>query len=364
MVKQGEHVDDTALQALIFGDETSREIRQVAAHVESCATCQARLESLAVADADVDEFGQLLSSYFGEQSPALSDPRVCGGRHANGLAFLRPPSHPEMLGRLGRYEIEKVVGSGGMGVVLKAFDTDLNRPVAIKVLKQYLAENGAARLRFVREARAAAAVVDEHAVAIHNVESDGDVPFSVMQYVSGESLQARVEREGPLDTAEILRIGSQAAAGLAAAHKQGLIHRDIKPGNLLLETGVERTLLTDFGLARAMDDASLTHSGIVAGTPHYMSPEQANGQPVDQQSDLFSLGSVLYFMAAGHPPFRADRAMAVLHRICRDRHRPLWEINADVPEELSLIVDRLLEKKPQRRPGSAAGAADAGGVAV
>jgi hypothetical protein len=254
-----------------------------------------------------------------------------------------------MLGRLGRYEIEQVIGSGGMGVVLKGFDTELNRPVAIKVLAPHLAHSGAARRRFAREARAAAAVAHEHVVAIHNVESEHEVPFLVMQYVPGRSLQDRVQQEGPLAAAELLRIGVQAAAGLAAAHAQGVIHRDVKPANILLENGVERALLTDFGLARVADDASLTHSGIVAGTPHYMSPEQARGEPADARSDLFSLGAVLYFMATGHPPFRAEQAMAVLHRICHDRHRPVWEIDANIPDELSAVIDRLLEKKPSRR---------------
>ena len=194
------------------------------------------------------------------------------------LDFLSPPSHPEMLGQLGRYQIEQVIGAGGMGIVLKGFDTDLNRPVAVKVLAPHLAHSGAARQRFAREARAAAAVVHEHVVAIYNVESEEETPFLVIQYVPGRSLQDRVDQDGPLAAEEILRIGMQAAAGLAAAHAQGVIHRDVKPANILLESGVERALLTDFGLARAADDASLTHSGIVAGTPHYMSPEQARGE--------------------------------------------------------------------------------------
>ena len=131
------------------------------------------------------------------------------------------------------------------------------------------------------------------------------------------------------------------------------MHRDVKPSNILLEDTVERAVLTDFGLARAIDDASLTHTGILAGTPHYMSPEQATGGPIDHRSDLFSLGAVLYFMATGHPPFRADGALAVLHRICREKHRPVWQLNKDIPDELSDVIDRLLEKKPNRRPASA-----------
>src|SRR4030081_787508 len=135
-----------------------------------------------------------------------------------------------------------------------------------------------------------------------------------MEYINGQTLEQKLENTGPLPVKEILRIGYQVAAGMAAAHKQGLVHRDIKPSNILLENGVERVKLSDFGLARAVDDASQTQSGIIAGTPQYMSPEQARGEAVDHRSDLFSLGSVMYFMCAGHPPFRADSTPAVLRR--------------------------------------------------
>jgi hypothetical protein len=267
--------------------------------------------------------------------------------------ILGTPNHPEMLGRLGRYDIERVIGSGGMGIVLKAHDSELNRPIAIKLLAPHLAHVGAARERFAREGRAAAAVVHEHVVAIHNVESGGPLPFLVMQYVPGRSLQARVDEDGPLGVEEMLRIGVQAAAGLAAAHRQGLVHRDVKPANILLENTVERAVLTDFGLARAIDDASLTQTGILAGTPHYMSPEQALGESIDHRSDLFSLGAVLYFMATGRPPFRGASALGVLHRISQDAHRPVWQVNAEIPDDVSDVIDRLLEKKPGRRPASA-----------
>lgn len=350
------HADDEQLQLLLRADEDSAEYRSAAAHVETCESCQERLGVFAGPAAIDATARNMLSSYPWED---LTDCRFDDMRIESELDrdakldFLSPPSHPEMLGRLGRYEIERVIGSGGMGIVLKAFDTDLNRPVAVKVLARHLAHSGAARQRFAREARAAAAVVHEHVVAIHNVEAESDMPFLVMQYVAGESLQTRVDRDGPLDAKEILRIGIQTAAGLAAAHEQGVIHRDVKPANILLENGVERVLLTDFGLARTVDDSSLTHTAVVAGTPHYMSPEQSNGQATDHRTDLFSLGSVLYFMATGHPPFRAERAMGVLHRICHDRQRPLWQASNDVPDELSVIVDRLLEKRPAKRFDSA-----------
>src|SRR5205807_9225669 len=158
----------------------------------------------------------------------------------------------------------------------------------------------------------------EHVVAIHAVDEVKGLPYLVMAYVPGLSLQERLDRDGPLELAEILRIGMQTAAGLTAAHSQGVIHRDIKPANILLENGVERVKITDFGLARIVDDASLTQSGVLAGTPQYMAPEQARGEAQDQRVDLFSLGSVLYALCTGWPTFRADNTMAGLRRVTDD----------------------------------------------
>jgi serine/threonine protein kinase len=214
------------------------------------------------------------------------------------LDFLGPCEKSDCLGQIAQYEITQVVGRGGMGMVLKGHDTKLNRVVAIKVLAPELASNVSARARFLREAQAAAAVSHDHVVTIHAVD-EHRLPFLVMEYVDGESLQQKINAAGPLELKEILRIGMQIAAGLAAAHEQGLIHRDVKPSNVLLENGVERLKLTDFGLARAVDDISITRTGEVAGTPEYMSPEQADGKTVDHRSDLFNLGGVLYAMCTG-----------------------------------------------------------------
>jgi serine/threonine-protein kinase len=265
------------------------------------------------------------------------------------LDFLAPTDDPAMLGRVGVYEIAGVVGRGGAGIVLKAFERSLNRFVAIKVLAPHLATSAAARRRFAREAQAAAAVVHEHIVPIHSVDEHLGLPYMVMRYVPGRSLHERLERQGPLGLREILRIGMQTASGLAAAHAQGLVHRDIKPANILLENGVERVLLTDFGLARAVDDASLTCSGVIAGTPQYMAPEQARGEAVDHRTDLFSLGSVMYAMCTGHSPFRAESTMGVLHRICHETPRSLRELNPDMPEWFERIVRKLHAKDPARR---------------
>src|SRR5262245_52212176 len=274
------------------------------------------------------------------------------------LSFLAPSAGPGSLGRLDHYEVLEVVGRGGMGVVLRARDTKLLRAVALKVLSAPLAASGTARKRFAREARAAAAVRDDHVVAIHAVEDRGLVPYLVMEFIDGCNLDALLRRRGPLGVKEVLRIGIEVASGLAAAHRQGLIHRDVKPANILLENGVQRVKLTDFGLARAADDASLTQSGFIAGTPLYMAPEQAAGEPVDARADLFSLGSVLYEMCTCHPALRGPSSVAVIKRVCEDAPRPIREVNPDVPAALCGLIDRLHAKKPADRPASAKEVAD------
>jgi serine/threonine protein kinase/formylglycine-generating enzyme required for sulfatase activity len=270
------------------------------------------------------------------------------------LTFLTPSDKPDSIGRLGTYEVLEVIGRGGMGIVLRGLDPKLNRIVAIKVLAPEFAANAMARKRFLREAQAAAAVSHDHVVTIHAVDDDITVPFLVMECVIGQSLQQKIDRVGALQLTEILRIGMQIAMGLTAAHKQGLIHRDIKPANILLENGVERVKITDFGLARATDDVGITQSGVIAGTPQYMSPEQAMGEPLDQRSDLFSLGSVLYTMCTGRPAFRADSTIAVIRRVCDDAPRPIRELNPEIPDWLVAIISRLLAKKPGDRFQTAA----------
>jgi serine/threonine protein kinase len=267
----------------------------------------------------------------------------------NDLSFLAPPRKPGSLGRLDYYEILEVIGKGGFGMVLRAFDEKLHRIVAIKVLSLELSANGTARQRFIREARTAAAVVHEHVVTIHAVVEEHRPPYLVMQMIDGVTLQQKLDKIGTLQVREILRIGMQMAEGLAAAHKQGLVHRDIKPANILLENGVERVRITDFGLARAVDDASVTQSGDIAGTPMYMSPEQAEGLPIDHRSDLFSLGTVLYAMCTGHPPFRASGTHAVLKRVIDAAPRPIREINNEIPVWLCAIIAKLHAKKPEDR---------------
>jgi uncharacterized protein (TIGR03067 family) len=318
-------------------------------HLESCAGCREALEALA---AGRDAWADVARNLRGDNGPGPTGAFFPGSEGK--LDFLDPPAKAGQLGKLAHYEILEVIGRGGMGVVLKALDTTLQRIVAVKVMAPGLAVSGTARERFRREAHAAAAVSHDNVVTIHAVAEARELPYLVMQYVAGVSLQEKLDSQGPLELKEILRIGMQTADGLAAAHAQGVIHRDIKPANILLENGVPRVKITDFGLARAVDDASLTHRGVVAGTPQYMSPEQALGEPQDHRTDLFSLGSVLYGLCTGRPPFRAANTLAVLRRVAEDPPRPIREVNPEVPDWLEAIVGKLMEKHPVDRFQSAA----------
>ncbi|MBC8116172.1 MAG: serine/threonine protein kinase, partial [Candidatus Saccharimonas sp.] len=183
------------------------------------------------------------------------------------LSFLQPSSKPGSIGLLGHYEILQVLGQGGFGIVLKAFDEKLHRLVAVKVMNPQMAASSPPRKRFLREARAAAAIRHENVVQVYSVEEQ-PLPYLVMEYIDGQTLQQKQKDHGPLEVSELLHIGRQVASGLAAAQAMGLIHRDIKPGNILIEQGAEQKVkITDFGLARAADDASLTRSGTISGTP-------------------------------------------------------------------------------------------------
>ncbi|RCS44624.1 serine/threonine protein kinase [Bremerella cremea] len=344
------------LYALVSGKLVAQEEQVIETHLDACTACQRKLEQ-AAADADSwSEASAFLqddpwrSSFVGDPPDATS-PNALPIQQT--LELLGPTDDPGMLGRIGVYEISGVIGSGGMGVVLKGVDRSLDRTVAIKVLSPHLASTAAARKRFEREAKAAAAVIHPNVIAIHAVSVDSPLPYLVMPYVRGATLQKRIDNEGSLPLVDVLRIGRQIAEGLAAAHDQGLVHRDIKPSNILLEDGIERVTITDFGLARAVDDASITRTNIIAGTPQFMSPEQARGEYVDHRSDLFSLGSVLYTVCAGRPPFRAETTFGVLRKITDQPPRPLREINPEVPPWLACLIDRLLHKTSSGRYGSA-----------
>lgn len=281
-----------------------------------------------------------------------------GDTEEEARALLEPSTKPDSLGRIGQYEVLEVLGRGGFGIVYHAFDDVLQRVVAVKVLAPHMATTSPARKRFLREARSSAAVRHENVVQVYAVVEQ-PFPYLVMEYIPGGTLQQCIDRTGPLELKDVLSFGRQIAEGLAAAHAMGLVHRDIKPANVLIENGPQtRAKLTDFGLARAADDASMSQSGVVAGTPMYMAPEQARGDALDHRADLFSLGSVLYVMATGRPPFRASSTLAVLKRVADEPPRPMREIIPEVPEWFCRIVEKLHEKHPEGRFQSAREVAD------
>jgi serine/threonine protein kinase len=377
-----------AFDALLADTLAPDEEGRLAAHLDGCAPCRRQLAARLGTLTDVPRapgapgrdsiLERLLRDLKAEARWSESESAAAA---APGLL-----AEPWSAGRLGPYEVRSVLGRGGMGVVLLAFDPARARLVALKVLAPHLAACPAARRRFAREGRAIAAVSHENIVAVHGVDEAAGLPFLVMEYVPGGSLQERLDAGGPLPLDEVLAIGLQVARGLAAAHARGLVHRDVKPANILLEgepgasgvgaacraapegparqagptgepgasaTGV-RAKLTDFGLARAVDDPRLTQSGVVSGTPLYMAPEQARDEPQDHRADLFSLGSVLYAMCTGQPPFRAGSTPAVLRRICEEEPMPVRAINPPVPEWLAELIAALHAKDPAGRPASAA----------
>ena len=358
---QNQECDHQRIDAFLNSDHVALDDSQLVEHLDTCAACREYIEMQAAEAEHWTNAKELLKVTEFDHASAVGRAAATFEHHRleqsmaskNVLDSLAPSDDPNRLGRLGSYEVSGVVGVGGMGVVLKALDPALDRVVAIKVMAPHLANNGTARRRFSREAKAAAAVLHPNVIPIHSVCSDDAIPYLVMAYIRGGSLQKRLQRQGPLSTVEILRIGSQVAAGLAAAHAQGLVHRDVKPENILLEDGVERVTLTDFGLARAVDDASVTRDGAIAGTPQYMSPEQARGESVDQPSDLFSLGSVLYALCTGRPPFRAETSYGVMRRIIDESAVPIHKINPEIPAWLAQIVNKLMAKDKKERFTSA-----------
>lgn len=391
------------LQQLVLGFLPAEEVEPLATHVEQCASCSDVLQTLNDSDALTDDLRRPVQdttpadvvsglverlSLLVEPSPASATGIVgglppmapAGELTEEALTFLAPPQQGDEIGRLGPYRILRVLGQGGMGIVFLAEERQLQRLVALKVLRPALAASPAARQRFLREARAAAAIVDDHVVTVLQVGEDQNLPYLAMQLLEGETLEARLQREGRLPPEEALRIGQEIAHGLAAAHERGLVHRDIKPSNIFLENlsariqapslllagqeetkkvpELSRVKLLDFGLTRAAGGGDLTREGLLVGTPAYMAPEQARGQEVDARSDLFSLGCLLYHILSGRKPFEGGTTMAILRALELEEPPPLHEV-APVPLELSRLVHQLLAKNPAQRPASAHQVADA-----
>jgi serine/threonine protein kinase len=296
------------------------------------------------------------------------------------INFLAPAQASGELGRLGKYRVLDLLGTGGMGVVYKAEDPQLQRPVALKAMLPNVAVSPINRQRFIREARAAAALAHPNIVTIYEVEEDRGIPYLAMQFLQGETLEERILRDAPLPVEDLLRIGREIAEGLAVAHDAGLIHRDIKPANIWLESAsgnrlsaagqnpepitlvgenrkpksAARVKILDFGLARGTcSETTLTQDGVIVGTPTYMSPEQAGGKQIDGRSDLFSLGCVLYRAATWKLPFHGSDTMAILLALATKEPKPPIQRNPQMPQALSDLILKLLAKDPNKRFASA-----------
>lgn len=259
-----------------------------------------------------------------------------------------------MIGKqiAGRYSIVRRLGGGGMGVVYQALDTLLGRDVAVKVLRSHLSEDDAFRRRFAREGRSAASLSHPNIVQVYDVgETTEGVPYIVMEYVDGETLEHRIERRGALPETEAVDFAIQVASALAEAHRRGVVHRDIKPLNILV-TADGRVKVADFGIARAATGATLVNTGTIVGSAHYVSPEQARGGFVDEKTDVYSLGVVLYEMLTGRTPFQGETAIAVALKHLQE-DVPLPSQGADISHDTEAVVLRALEKDPMRRYPSA-----------
>jgi hypothetical protein len=269
--------------------------------------------------------------------------------------------------RIGAYEVLAPIGAGGMGEVYRAHDTSLNRTVAVKVISGKMAHDGGARERFLREARAMAAVEHPHLVRIYSFGESAGVVYLVMEYVEGENLGDRLRRLTKFQLDETLQIARQIVDGLEAAWERGMVHRDIKPSNILIDAK-DHVRVADFGLAKAAeaaaDETLLTHTSAIVGTPHYLSPEQARGDKVDFRSDIYSLGIVLYEMLTGAPPFTGASPVAVVAHQLHSPLPPLREKRPELPLGLVQVVEQMTEKDASRRPQSYAALRKALGESV
>jgi serine/threonine protein kinase/Leucine-rich repeat (LRR) protein len=397
------------LHQMVLGKVRGSRAQTIAQHVDTCATCLDALRQWIVSD-DILEAVQAsraangdptktmylpigrirdaLSTWLVTRDDTRADHDVLPSSLADFKTVLSPPQSADEIGRISDFRVLSLLGIGGMGAVFEAEDTQLKRRVALKVLHPAIAAKPGSNERFLREARSAAALKHERIVTIHQVGSQRETPFLVLELLQGETLEDRLVRSGRLSVPEIVRIGREIAEGLAAAHAEGLLHRDIKPTNIWLEgpqprnwvktaarddgdsglvappgesknplqaeSAAGRVKILDFGLAKLWTaDPETSHAGMVIGTPRYMAPEQIAGGAVDPRTDLFSLGCVLYRMATGRAPFGGSDLLSVLRALACEEPLPLRTLNPQVPQALSELVGKLLSKSPDDRPATA-----------
>lgn len=336
---------DDELRELLAGRMHREREEEISALLAEYPELQRRLEQLSGAE----DFSEEFQTHSGEHRPPetdLSEPFQS--------ALLVPSEKDGSIGRIGKFEILDIAGSGGMGTVLRAQDPDLDRTVALKVLSETLSENKKAVGHFRREATSIAAIEHENVLPIYEISGGDDSPFIVMRYIDGESLEERLKKHPDgLPVREVTTIALAVARALSAAHGGGIVHRDLKPSNILIEEdgGV---WLMDFGLARPLaPDGDDAPKNKIVGTPHFMSPEQIDGGTIDARSDLFSLGAVIYFMLTGRPPFDSDDLQGVLWQVSNSEVKSIDSPGKVVPDWLKKLTLQLLQKKPGERPDNA-----------
>ncbi len=285
-------------------------------------------------------------------------------RHIVGMALPDPLFLDFQTALAGRYSLDREIGRGGMGIVYLAREVHLDRLVAIKLLPPARAADPSLRARFLREARLAAKLSHPNIIPIHAVEDSGGFVFYVMAFIDGETLAERVRARGPLASTEGARILREAAWALAYAHGQGIVHRDVKPDNVLLEGATARVLVADFGIAAAFGENTPDGRGAVAGTPEFMSPEQVLGKPLDARSDLYGLGATAFYAFSGRCPFEGGSVTEILARQVTEPAPPLGSMGMPVPRKLAALVDRCLAKEPEQRPASAQALAEQLALAI
>ncbi|MEM9186725.1 MAG: serine/threonine-protein kinase [Planctomycetota bacterium] len=352
------------LRRVAFSPESTTLDGPLVAHLDRCDRCRSRLEGLTgdpgIADATWSELASpppssanLIATIDQLSSRAVAA-ELRGSTRFGDLDRWVTPSTARDPPRLDGYVLLECVGRGGMGVVFRALDPTHGRVVALKAMAPDLAQDDRARALFLREARAIAAVRHPNVVALHAVSEVDGLPYLTMDFVEGESLEARLRGGAVTPPAEIVQIGAAVAAGLAACHEQGVIHRDIKPSNVLLSSSDGSVKITDFGLAAVASTPTLTQNGFLSGTPDYVAPERlAIGSEADERSDLFSLGCLLYTMATGEEPFGGETPLITLHRIATEKPAALRQKNPSIPANLARTIASLMAKRPQDRPESA-----------
>ncbi len=354
------------LRQFLLGCDTAESARKLEQHLEECNTCSSLMRTEPAADRMVEAMERVGSQGETPEPARLQTlltvlrktllPEDCTRTWTGGTSEPNPtlPNSVVERTKLGRYEIQGVLGAGGMGVVYRAWDPDLQRLVALKVIRSWMRETPGARDHFLAEARAIAAIEHDNIVLIHSVETHENQPCIVMPLLKGETFAAYLQNhKGPMPVEQIIHFAREVLNGLAAAHERGVIHRDIKPANIWIEpiegSKFGRVKILDFGLSAEVGEVGQRFGG----TPGYMAPEQIRGEAPDARADLFSLGCMLYLAATGRAPFEGENSTAILVRTITREPVPVRELNPTLPRDLITLLDRLLNKTPSARPESA-----------